>query len=668
MRAFLVFLLAVAALLALAFALGWFADAGAPGPGADIETTAPEESASPGLETADRPAEKTLTPPPATAETAVRFRLVGQVTAPSGQGIAEALVTVDLRGGGATERLGTTRTGPDGRYTFALTSVAALPRERRATRHLRAWAQASAWMPSKDQRTRTLPPSIEGDATVELSFVLSPGGVAAGRVLDAAGRPVQDAGVTLADGEGTSISWASCRLDGSYRLGVPQAGVYTVRALSQAHGRGQLGPLRLDRSSVEQLDDLTLLAEAVIAGQVLFRDGTPVSDAELWGKFLAAEEGVVPDPSLPRPPQMHGHSDETGHFRLPVFRPGSYRLSLSAAFGAKCERSVRSGEEDVRLVVPLHRILVRVMDTHGRPLPGCSYATKTWEPQHAEVFERVLRGELTADEIRDSSDSSMAGTDLSMDGIVSVFALPGSGWIFEISPEGMPSVEAVVRVPLEGNETRRDVVIGAVRPRGDLELTVLDPSGERIQEFDFELRTVLGTDLARGKHDVPRSLRGLPAGSHRIQVMPGPAANSFERWCNLTSPFFTIHAPVAIPEGGTARLTLRARRGGWIRMRIRRPPGETGMGLELDESQLHHRAEAAQEEGVWTYSGMLVYGDGARLRGTTSLRVDQSGRIGRLFEPGRHVLRLKAKGYQTAFRTVDVAPGQETKVEIPLER
>ena len=44
------------------------------------------------------------------------------------------------------------------------------------------------------------------------------------------------------------------------------------------------------------------------------------------------------------------------------------------------------------------------------------------------------------------------------------------------------------------------------------------------------------------------------------------------------------------------------------------------------------------------------------------------GRIGKFLQSGRRELRLKANGYQTAFRTLDVAPGQETKVEVLLER
>ncbi|MCL2585922.1 MAG: MFS transporter, partial [Streptosporangiales bacterium] len=137
-----------------------------------------------------------------------------------------------------------------------------------------------------------------------------------GRVLHANGTPVPGATVTLIGATGRQAGRAVSGADGSYRIGVAEAGSYTLIAMSAGH---QPFATSVRAGSRPAEADLTLDGASRLAGTVRSaRDATPLPDVTLT---LADSRGEVVSTAV---------TGEKGEYGIENLVAGSYTLAAAA--------------------------------------------------------------------------------------------------------------------------------------------------------------------------------------------------------------------------------------------------------------------------------------------------------------------------------------------------
>ncbi len=601
------------------------------------------------------------------------WRLTGRVLDPADHPVAGAEVLAWLDPGGARVLLGRTTSEPDGGYEIPLDPVAETSAALRLTSAVAASASLDGYRPGEAGVVRPLPLDVSGGLALSLDLRLVPGGTVVGTVTDESGELQKDVSVYLrAPASDEVLASAETDEAGAFALACGDASRVEVWAVSRVHGLARTSPLRPDPAGTTDVGALRLARGETIEGRVLFADRTPVGGAWVYANLTNVADDD-PHASVSEQvvwKQIGAETDAQGRFTMPVFRPGTYAFALGEVFGHRIDVSAQSGDRNVEIVIPLHCLVVRIRDETGAPLPGCQQWARGWVSEARDDFESAVRGESDPAAGPVGGQYSMAGSFLEDDGTARLLVPPGSAWIFLVALEGLPPLERVVRVPMEGHETLVDLVVGVREQTGALAIQVLDAYGKPIEVFDFELTTSLGSNLARGGSTDPDSLRGVPAGPARLRVLPGPARHHLDRSCQILSPYFPVHAEVDIPPGGTEHVTLRAQEGGWIRLVPElaadapggEPPSEDALGgVRVD-------VRAVGSEGPWTYARMFIYGQGGDLHGTSKLRPNVPTRIGQLFEPGPQELRILGNGFRGVTVPVTVVAGREALVTARIER
>ena len=140
-----------------------------------------------------------------------------------------------------------------------------------------------------------------------IRVVLEPEAVVSGQVFDHGGAPVANAHVALDGDSATPLPpnlWDKSNDRGAFRIGGLPAGRY--RLWARADGQPEYEALRLEVEAGQELEGLDFHApeSAWISGEVLDRDGTPISGASVIAELqLARSErdgGFRPGTGLPR--------------------------------------------------------------------------------------------------------------------------------------------------------------------------------------------------------------------------------------------------------------------------------------------------------------------------------------------------------------------------------
>lgn len=608
-------------------------------------------------------------PPPPPLETPgpgtpPAYRVHGRITDPAGQGVGNVDVIAWLDPRAAWTRLGSAHTTADGRYRIDLHALTRTTRALRATSRIVVAARKDGFGGGAEDEIRPLPRDIAAGLDLVVDLELVPGSGVTGRVHGLDGRPLAGASVQLVGQDGKGAGYAATSVDGSFHLALEEGTPLDLVAHHQAHGWTSRRGIVADGSTRIDMGILHLAGAETIAGRVRYANGAPLAGVALYAhpteETLQDADGAILEAV---PAQGGATTDADGRFRLRVTRPGSYTVQLRRFDDAQPVLA-RTGDQDLDIVVSAFRIVVRVLDETGRVLPGCPAYVLGWRPDRRAEFERVVaKGDPSA--LRTSATASMASTGATgPDGTTQLIVEHGGAWVFMFDVEGVPAIERVFRVPNEGNEARLDITIPAAFPRGDLEIEVVDPHGAPIETFDFELRTRLGSSIARGRSLDPDSLLGLPAGLARLAVSAGPARHHLDRTCQILSPYFPVEEAIEILPGETTRVTVRPAAGGWIEL-YPELAGEAGEDA-LDALSIHVRPQGADD--AWDYVGFFVYGEGETLHGTSELEPNEPTRIGRLFRPGDLELRFQGDGFKTQVVPVTVAPGMETPLRVRIER
>lgn len=532
------------------------------------------------------------------------------------------------------------------------------------------------------QATLRLEMRSTGPVSGEPTLVLEAGGVIAGVVVDATGRPVAGARLALIDMEGGDPSslllqrtFSASGADGRFRVVVGEASK-EVHAIVEAQG---FPATYSDTLTVGQEDvRIVLLGGATVEVRVEEDGGhAPIEGAQVAlnvargdqeapsdvGGFLYGSTdatGVVTFVSGPGhiSMMMVNHRDFAGEMRGPPDEVGA---------GVPTGASVASGDVKVgivtRVVIRMTRGLVirgRVLDPSGRPIPGADVRT---------VGTRMFGGGST-------SRSAADGTYRVVGGAVRVPGIEVGGEVLHVSAPGWTQPRASMEIPpseTKDGEVRHDVTLiaGAV-VRGQ----VLDADGsplagasvriDGVGDFDetdvgggapsfvttaadgtYELRDVAPSEVA-DEPETPEagsdgaSLRESPKPSTRV------LAAAEERLSATSEPFVvTAGATVTVPP-------LKLTAGATLRGSVREPSGRPAAFVRVEVGMGKH-AEAR----LW-----MPLDDVNRPR---TIRTDGAGGfvVRGLPAAEGHVI-ARARGFAPAGAAFEVTDGDPAPLELRL--
>lgn len=232
---------------------------------------------------------------------------------------------------------------------------------------------------------RFVRPGIESDLTLELQCAAS----ARGRVVDAAGTPIEGAELSLSiASEDERVTTAA---DGRFVFFGKGPGLVSVK-----HPRYQKTQQPLSLPSSEEVT-IVLDAAASVSGRVVDADGKPV---------VGAKVETVPafDVAAAQDDGLKAFTDGDGHFELHGLRAGRFALMTTArGHGQRASDTfaLQPGEQrdgfEIRLDGKVELSGV-VLDEKGQPVPGASVV---WEqPDDTGAISRVVlqyaAGDMTA--------------------------------------------------------------------------------------------------------------------------------------------------------------------------------------------------------------------------------------------------------------------------------
>jgi hypothetical protein len=200
-----------------------------------------------------------------------------------------------------------------------------------------------------------------GEDVLRFDFVLERGSSLAGRLLDGRGQPlVAQARLRLDSQSGGHSLIVPPAVDGCFELPFEGHGSYQLTAEAQGIGRLQPRAVTVVEGVRNDLGDLQLLGEGVIAGRVVLGDGTELpEDLRLDSPALVT---VVAEPEPPGPGLRRGQSfvGSGGRFELRGLAIGDYQLQLTGSVGRdETRHAVRAGDQDLRIAADWLWLLFR---------------------------------------------------------------------------------------------------------------------------------------------------------------------------------------------------------------------------------------------------------------------------------------------------------------------
>lgn len=193
----------------------------------------------------------------------------------------------------------------------------------------------------------------------------------AGRIVDAAGQPVEGAKVQLYIPRSDPAPYQFIRTfsgpDGRFVLPDLQPRRYELHIVREGLAPRLIPDLEIPaKPNPLDLKDVRLEPAAAIEGRILNEDGEPIPGAEI-GFYFSSEREAIED----HPPAFAGPD---GSFRLPDL-PGGERYDL----WVRADGYVQQRAPDVETPTPeplrvhlrrAHTLTLRVVDEEGKPVPG----------------------------------------------------------------------------------------------------------------------------------------------------------------------------------------------------------------------------------------------------------------------------------------------------------
>jgi hypothetical protein len=383
----------------------------------------------------------------APASPAAGWRAVGEVR---GDGPVKGAVEIRLERESAEERLAQGAI-TDGAFALDLPALDALPAFLRNDACVFAAVVAAGHLPGRSEAV-ALAGRAPGD--LRLDVRLERGASLRGRVVDDAGRAVADAEVWLSPNEAGAV--AETDADGMFTLPLRAAGEYWLCARKGDLGVAAQGPLHLPLAD-HDAGELLLRGPGVLAGTAVYPDGTPARELELHAAPAELRETAISSyPDAPFDAAKEGApeglrwgwtvTDAQGRFALRGLRAGAYFLLEDKG------RALHETGTEVRVVVDLYRILVRVVDERGARVRGIGVA----------------------------ADGS--GGDSAAGAIHDLPVEPGERWTVRMGGLEMAPTGAVIDVTADRREYEATLVARPVTERGHLDVRLLDPRGDPLPD------------------------------------------------------------------------------------------------------------------------------------------------------------------------------------------
>lgn len=576
-----------------------------------------------------------LTPPDPDAGT---WLVKGRVLGASRAAIEGAHVTVDARWPGRTVRIGEAQTNAAGAYRIPLSALESEGVLRRGTAKLTVRAD-KAGMTSEPagQRELTIPEDPRGlPLTADLRLL--PGAMVRGRVFDPDGEPVAGGNVKFVWPSGAKTS---DEVDAEGRYAMRVSGSHKIRV---EYMRANLGSGRSEFFHVREgvdttAPDLQLHGGGQIEGVAQFPDGSPAGHVAVLATRI--EEPGETLETLRGLRASNTRTDVQGRFTLSALAPGRYRVFHQRNPKPRLTPAIELGARGVQVPVHGQRILLRVRDAEGRPLPGAGYLLRFNLEQD---YPDVSSGRLEAE-----------------DGTLSLWA--GRGALYEVAANVKGSSYATRRVvvPATGNEEVVDLVL---RERGgevgSLRYRVQDDTGQLVPTSDVRLVTRLAESLvvkgtaapAKGWQRLPH----VPPGEYTLRIVPGAP----EPGPPLTM-WFATETPATVRPGETSEVTLAARQGG--RLRLTATGSADAYTPSLWRIRMELRREGA-EIARRLRSFVLVRKDGSWRHG--SYQLGKAMTAFEVLEPGAYTFTATYEDRILAEESVVIVAGRTTDLVIAL--
>jgi protocatechuate 3,4-dioxygenase beta subunit len=449
-----------------------------------------------------------------------------------------------------------------------------------------------------------------------------------GRVLDRAGNLVRDAEVWFSPR--ALAGSADTDEQGRYALPITQVADHWICARHGELGFAVTGPVPLTPQAGYEAPDLRLDGPGMLKGIAVYPDGTPAVNLSVYAMPEALKEskiGQLPGPRFdgsleqePGNPWGWTTTAEDGRFRMSGLRTGQY------FFYSDKKRTLYPVGSEVRLVVERYRIRVRFRDDAGRPVHG--YA----------LGARSDRG------------SSVAGFTTGPDAEMDIGARPGETWSIFIGSEVIEPVTRVVRVEKDTHEYLVVLPVRLARERGRLEVHLLDPAGEPVEDVRVSLYS--GQNVILYETRAPDGVTPLvPVARYRLEAFGG----------DPFALFFPAKHEVEVVANATRPVTVRARPAGRLRLTLKvddAPDFLPGLYISAVPQQgvgrIYLGGTLRRTENGWSMSSRRP--------------LNEPFLCENLLEPGPYELRIEAEKLRTVALPTTIRPGEVTDLEVELAR
>lgn len=589
------------------------------------------------------------------------------------------------RGDGSIEALGTTRSARDGRYTFALPSSA-------RGSWVRVNARPAGCQPLAERRrvAENAPGTSGGKLQQRWELYAMPGESLSARAVDAHGAPVAGAQAQLivlgkrgaSDVESVAASVESAS-DGRFELGFTSSGTYWLRVRAPGVGSAARGPLELVAGRGEPLGDLVLHGEGRIAGSAVHPDGSAAPFLELWAvPAELAARGDAHALAVTRAQQSErddglvwtrAQSDANGRFELLGLRPGSYAIvSPRPEMRIDAQANVVSTpEENARVVVPVARLSVRVVDARGTAIPRARVACGRMEPASDGSFE--ISGERWESLRPGSARLEFALEPDRAYALRAQYEKRSVEDVVQLAP-GQFELERTLTLPDEAALGRlRVLATFAGAPASRVRVSFFSAvTGERIAEL---------MDLAP---DAAGIVGPIPPGRYEIEVVAQPDASL----ATLAPPLpARPRDPVTIQPGALSSVDVVLLAGATLELALTLdgpPPVEFEFRAKGDEVKSTLEAARVEHERVHgatlrltplgadaTASRMLAFDVPAPREGLpplveSTLLPGKRANVHGALQPGAFVARVEAAGFEPFETTLTLVAGEHALLDVAL--
>lgn len=496
-----------------------------------------------------------------------------------------------------------------------------------------------------------LPDPFKRNGAVRLDFTLERGEVIRGRVLTSDGSPVFNAAVNIRP-EDSEEKWrygnkTPCTdLEGYYVIPIDDPGSYHLCAMKYGVGVAFAGPLRFGSAGDAAPPDLVLSGSGELAGCVVYPDGNPVGEIEIFvfaetmlnrGFYIFNDSSIHPS-YLTDPaglPFCWAETDRNGLFSFTGLRNGRCFLQLSPFLDKNGESPVfhTTGEKDIRFVAHIHRLQVVLRDEEGFPIPE---ADMSWKAAGSSGAGDVDGGKSDWMEIR-----------------------PGPASVSVLVKNKNPAGKRVI-VGEEDYETVIELILREPGESGKVRLTVTSSTGEPVRKVFLRFRNET-TGLIDHYITVEDEI-----GSFLVPVAPGRYTITVEE--NRLSGQGNVHFPAGVEgvevfAGQETAVSTEMKMGGKLRLTIR---------LSSQDRQLPLLSITAQPEGggdplkLGAFERRLENKGGYTLLNFMAMEPDIAYFGHDPLEPGTYRLVVTAKGMAPAEASLSVVAGKTSDLEIWL--